>query len=329
MIWYETCGRSLAVGLRLVAGPWARPPISTMGSKMGYARVILGVLGYREGQGCEEVWAADPSEWAPVYQVLAGPAGEEVAAILRSWAGEPPRELWERCRKEGWGELTRVDDVARFSLVAYQAVFGQAEKGFDANGGNHNHDAPKPIELIASRVSAVARWLVAAGWGWRAGEPDTGFNAFISGERVNPSKIGHWSTFGVETTPRIASRIRPWPVPLRYHHGSCLDVPVPSDASGVVVYADPSYRATSGYKSNIYAEDLKDYLMSWHEAGATVAVSEARPLDSVFPGWHVVRIDGERRGQKRIFSAQQAEYLTVNRPPAWIPGRQLGVFDAR
>jgi hypothetical protein len=129
-----------------------------------------------------------------------------------------------------------------------------------------------------------------------------------------------------EQTAGIASRIHPWPVPLRYHHGSCLDVPVPSDARGFVVYADPSYRATTGYKSNIYAEDLKDYLMSWSEAGATVAVSEARPLDEVFPGWHVVRIDGERRGQKRTWGSTP-EYLTLNREPTWRPSFQTALFE--
>lgn len=43
-------------------------------------------------------------------------------------------------------------------------------------------------------------------------------------------------------------------------------------------------------------------------------------------GWHAVRIDGERVGQKRTFSKQQAEWLTLSHPPAWVPPVQVGLF---
>ena len=39
-----------------------------------------------------------------------------------------------------------------------------------------------------------------------------------------------------------------------------------------------------------------------------------------------MRIDGERVGQKRTFSKQQAEWLTLSRPPAWTPSVQGCLF---
>jgi hypothetical protein len=69
--------------------------------------------------------------------------------------------------------------------------------------------------------------------------------------------------------------------------------------------------------------DVLEVAHRWHAAGATVAISEAVPLP--LPGWHHVRIDGERRGS-RTFSVQQAEWLTLSHPPAWTPSIQRPLF---
>jgi hypothetical protein len=82
--------------------------------------------------------------------------------------------------------------------------------------------------------------------------------------------------------------------------------------------------------------------MAWHEAGAVVAVSDARRMDGLFPGWHALRIDSERIGQARTFAhgqrrlddskdgvkQQPPEWLKLNRPPAWRPGVKQGLFEA-
>ena len=61
--------------------------------------------------------------------------------------------------------------------------------------------------------------------------------------------------------------------------------------------------------------------------GATVAISEAVRLDrELGEGWTAVQIDGERRGQKRTFSVQQSEWVTMNRAPVHVPGQQQGLF---
>jgi hypothetical protein len=96
---------------------------------------------------------------------------------------------------------------------------------------------------------------------------------------------------------------------------------------GVVVYIDPSYVGTTGYASDLPRADVVALARRWAAAGAVVAISEAEPIpELVAEGWHAVRIDGERVGQKRTFSKQQAEWLTLNRAPAWVPSVQGTLF---
>jgi len=62
----------------------------------------------------------------------------------------------------------------------------------------------------------------------------------------------------------------------------------------------------------------------WSDAGAVVCISEAEPLP--LDGWHHVDITAERRGQKRTFSKQQREWLTLNREPAVDLNAQRSLF---
>lgn len=309
----ETCCATGALSLKLVGGPRAKPVISGLGCKQGYAGVLLGLVGARQGQGCEQVLFCDPGPWGAAWPVLAS-RGDEVAAVLRGWQGREPRELWDWCKDQGWGEMTEPEEVAVWTSLPC-ATHGRS-----------------PLHILtgnpAARVSAVARWLVAAGWAWKAGQPESGFNAITSGERPNLSKIGNWATFGAETIDKIASRILRLPVPLLVYHGSALDIAPFADTTGEdLVYCDPPYLGTTSYQHTVYAEDLKPRLREWSEAGAVVLISECRPLaDLMGPGWVSVRIDSERRGVKRTFSKQKQEWITMNRPPVIVPGRQVGMF---
>jgi hypothetical protein len=141
----------------------------------------------------------------------------------------------------------------------------------------------------------------------------------------DPAKLGegnvdsrgrHW---GQDAPPQvwIPNRIHPWPVPVRVFPTSALAVPVPDDCEGTIAYVDPPYSGCTGYAHDLPRADVLDLARRWSDAGAVVVVSEAVPLD--LPGWFHVRIDGERKGQKRTFSKQQAEYLTLNREPVWRP----------
>jgi hypothetical protein len=99
--------------------------------------------------------------------------------------------------------------------------------------------------------------------------------------------------------------------------------------AGTVVYLDPPYYQTTGYAHDIPRPDgapfawVEGLARAWSEAGALVAVSEAVPMPGlVAEGWHVVDLTHDRRGQRRTFSRQQTEVLTLNRTPAG----QLGLF---
>jgi hypothetical protein len=100
----------------------------------------------------------------------------------------------------------------------------------------------------------------------------------------------------------------------------------PGDLEGVVIYSDPDYRDTTGY-ADTCREAIPALARGWDAAGATVCISEAEPLPEL-PGWHACEITGGRRGQKRTFSKQQAEWLTMNREPAHRVATQTSLFGA-
>ena len=85
---------------------------------------------------------------------------------------------------------------------------------------------------------------------------------------------------------------------------------------GSWVYIDPPYQGTTGYAHDLPREEVVRLARLWREAGAHVCISEAEPIpDLVAEGWHVVEITGDRKGQKRTFSKQKREFLTMSREP--------------
>jgi len=85
---------------------------------------------------------------------------------------------------------------------------------------------------------------------------------------------------------------------------------------GSWVYIDPPYQNTTGYAHDLPREEVVRLARLWREAGAHVCISEAEPIpDLVDEGWHVVEITGDRKGQKRTFSKQKREFLTMSREP--------------
>jgi len=82
------------------------------------------------------------------------------------------------------------------------------------------------------------------------------------------------------------------------------------------VYMDPPYQNTTGYAHDLPREEVVRLARLWREAGANVCISEAEPIpELVAEGWHVVEITGDRKGQKRTFSKQKREFLTMSREP--------------
>ena len=98
--------------------------------------------------------------------------------------------------------------------------------------------------------------------------------------------------------------------------------------AGTVAYIDPPYKGTTGYAHAFPRSEWLPVVRRWRDAGALVCVSEAEPIpDLMAEGWHAVEITGERKGQKRTFSKQQREWLTMSEPPRWRPSVQMGLWS--
>lgn len=334
----------------------AKPPISWMGSKAGYTRVLMELLGlsrhnppaayiwgdvgpnvaalatlagaggdardvagwlmqsavsfgyvaggsFNAGKAYPGVWRgkngraddlrhpSDPPKVSGATEALPLPRAAEVAAIIRGWKDEEPRALWTRLKKQGWPSLMPVE------------------------GGRWL--GPQPVEEVA-------------GWLWVERRKIRGTEGFCP--PVQPTTATQHG--GVAYTPESSAPALD-ALPARFPRVACyqgtatrLVEQLPADLSGVLVYADPPYSGTTGYKfGGCPREEVLRLALDLHRRGATVAISEAVRLDrELGEGWTAVQIDGERRGQKRTFSVQQHEWVTMNRRPAQVPGQQQGLF---
>ena len=280
-IFVELCAGTAALSLRL-EHPRARPPVSRMGAKTGYADVILRCMGLRPGQGADRYLWCEPD--AGVRLLLHAYRDRELATaaadIIRGWQDEDPRALWERLRAEGPAVCPPVDarEVARLVLcqgwtMQPRGVFRHPFGGFSQSGKRGNG----------------CDGLTRAGMMTRLTEAPT-------------------------LPATIADDARA--------------VDPPQLPPGVVVYIDPPYLDTTGYAHAFPRSEWLPVVRRWREAGAMVVVSEAEPIPELMAdGWHAVRIDGERTGQKRTFSKQQAEWITMSEAPRWRPSVQMGLWS--
>lgn len=341
-LFVELCAGTAAVSLRLHRDS-ARPPVSRMGAKAGYADTILRVLGLVPGQrAAAYLWCEpDPGVRLLLEAYRDADLARAAAAIIRGWAGEDPRALWERLRAEGppRGPDGGVEagEVARWAFV--QRVSGRgaawgATCDLNGNGGcdprtgqrfpfsltkntipiDEHGTLPAAIAPDARQVDPreVARQLVTGHWAYRRGEPASGFAESLAGAQVEP----------------VADRLeacRPLPALI---HPDARDVdPGPALPPGTVAYLDGPYENTTQYANLLPRSEQVALARRWATAGAVVCVSEAEAIpELVAERWHSVRIDGERVGQRRTFSKQQTEWLTLSRPPAWTPSVQGALF---
>ncbi len=88
---------------------------------------------------------------------------------------------------------------------------------------------------------------------------------------------------------------------------------------------DPPYIGTTGYAATLSRRLVVGHARAYAALGATVCISEAEALPEL-PGWHSAEISAGRKGQKRTFSKQQGEYLTMNREPDHHVATQRGLF---
>ena len=339
-----------SVSLRLQGGPHCRPPVSRMGNKAGYAGAILEVLGLRSGQGAQAFLWCEPDDGCrallqayPQPQIL-----RNAAAIIRSWAEEDPRELWERLRAEGpirgadggevarWVTLTRLSANApvlkwedgrfwsargpsgRMAIGCRWRVDGTKVDRTTVDGGARN------LESLAA--SEIARWArITTSNRLINLDPQTWTN---TGQGGTTHGGEDFSTGAEDLARGFEPLASTWP-PVTV----CADareVDPGTLPEGTVAYMDPPYQGTTGYGNDLPRAEVVELARRWADAGATVCISEAEALPELMAdGWHSVEITGCRKGPKRTFSKQQREWLTLNRAPAWRPSTTLDLFGGQ
>jgi hypothetical protein len=315
-----------------------------MGAKTGYADAVLRVLGLRPGQGAAHyLWCEPDPGVRLLLEAYRDPGlAQEAAAIIRGWADEEPRALWERLRAEGPPRGVDAGEVARWArlttanrLIPATWVDGQWRNTGD--GGSTFGGA----EFCTPAVDLAEKFEASVG--------DMPATVEADARRVDPREVARWMTIHRLTIPQAQVR---GAGPTDYNGGkpqgpegqamdltACPTLPatITPDARGIepgpdlppgtVAYMDPPYVGTTGYGHDLPRSEVVALARRWAAAGAMVAISEAEPIaDLTAEGWRAVRIDGERMGQKRTFSKQQAEWLTLSRPPAWTPFEQRGLF---
>lgn len=158
-LFVELCAGTAAVSLRLHRDG-AKPPVSRMGGKTGYAAAILRILGLIPGQRADRcLWCEpDPGVRLLLHAYRDAGLAKAAAAIIRGWAAEDPRALWERLRAEGPPRLPEgpVDagEVARWAWVHNRTMPQAQARGAgdgDFNGGKVASDAG-----LAAQVQRLA-----------------------------------------------------------------------------------------------------------------------------------------------------------------------------
>lgn len=300
------CG-SAGVTLSLLAGGRVQPPVAFMGGKFRrWAEQILAAMGLHPGQGADAVLLCDAGPWGWAWRAITDPkVRPAVAANLRAWADEDPRELWDR-------------------LVTIP---------------------PSPCLLSRSGrpdAAAVARWLwlqgrslsqapvfpAADGSGWcicerRAGRKDSPKPA------VQRGKWDQGHSAGLQEPGTIARRLDSVASmalpPLSVVHGSAEDLAARGDLAGVYVYMDPPYVGRTGYGFDFARSAVVAKALEFSSAGAVVCVSEGEPVSELcLAGWDTACLNQGARPNAR-------EYVTVNRqiPLRAILGPLFASLDRR
>lgn len=125
-----------AFSLYLHGGKHCRPPISRQGSKAGYAEVLAATLGLRAGAGADCYWWAEADDDVRALLRAYPDAAmlRRIAEIIRGWADEEPRALWERLRAER---------KARVAVSVEEGVGGWLTVAAGSLGGVWGHGPTK------------------------------------------------------------------------------------------------------------------------------------------------------------------------------------------
>ena len=149
----ELCAGTAALSLRLHE-EGARPPVSRMGAKTGYADIILERMGLVPGQTADAyLWCEpDPGVRLLLLAYTDQTLARAAADVIRGWAEEDPRALWERLKAEGPVKAPEPREVARRVLLgAWSYRQGEPESGAAVPGECHQTTS----EGVALRLDAL------------------------------------------------------------------------------------------------------------------------------------------------------------------------------
>jgi hypothetical protein len=158
-LFVELCAGTAALSVRLQGGKHARPPVSRMGSKTGYADCILRIMGLKPGQGAAQYLWCEPD--AGVRLLLEAYRDHELALaaadIISGWADEEPRALWERLKAEGPVKHIGPHEAARSLVVgawSWGGVSGNSYNKSEAEGHPQSWKYPRSCSIISDETTS-------------------------------------------------------------------------------------------------------------------------------------------------------------------------------
>lgn len=342
-LFVELCAGLASVSLVLQGGSKARPPVSRMGNKRGYAEAILWACGLRQGQGARRyLWCEPDPGCSALLRAYSQPEVlREAAEIIRGWADEDPRELWERLKAEGPIRSGEAGEVARWAQVHAQTdnIGGHAAEADDRPRGGWRGNGPPPKPLAARLDTAPTFPAITVAPDAREIDPfELSRWLWLHAHAADQSGTRSWSASGFCATDgkgyergnceMLSRRLDAVPSGIvRAHHPDAREIDPPDLPAGSVVFIDPPYVGTTGYGHDLPREAVVEMARRWKDAGALVCISEQEALPELMAeGWHALDISSTRKGQKRTFSKQQTEMLTMSEAPRWRPAVQVGLF---
>lgn len=247
-----------------------------------------------------------------------------------------PATIAEDARKIDPREVARVARI----ISANRLVNPDPGTWKNTGNGGYRHGGAEfctPIGRLADAMAAVPQVDGAAvvddaravdprevaRWSWITGHVDAhGINLK---PQYDPDYLGPWNSCA--PSEWLRARLDALPAVDATITDDARPVEPPQLPPGVIAYIDPPYLGTTGYAHALPRSEWLPVVRRWRDAGALVVVSEAEPIpDLMAEGWHAVEITGERKGQKRTFSKQQREFLTMSEPPRWRPSVQESLF---
>lgn len=244
-----------------------------------------------------------------------------------SWPDDPPdpQSIADRCHR--LAEYAAIVSGNRLVNMAGPALMNTGNGDFATPVG----DVAAAFERVAGEVAGT---VIEHRWSFSEKGPSFGYGG--TGCEVRTEKA-LWTTesrdafLGVDrTAARMLDMRGGWPpvlvLPLIPEAADVAAwMGTPGDLEDCVVYMDPPYAGTTGYAATLSRAEVIHYALAYSSLGATVAISEATPLPEL-EGWHATEITDGRKGQKRTFSKQQGEWVTMNREPAHRVATQPALF---